>query len=136
MRRPPSEGVDSKVVGGGTTSVVYRIPSKIPGRFRAVKVIYLRQWGYEHVKGYVCEVAILQKVAEGECHTGSTAGAWGNIDPGIERVFGRPDDYTELGKDGCLRIETVSCLFFWRLSAFLWLIIEVGILPDACIKGS
>jgi len=33
------------------------------------------------------------------------------VDPGIERVFGRPDDYTELGKDGYLRIETVSGFF-------------------------
>ena len=43
MRRPPSEGVDSKVIGTGTTAVVHRIPSKIPGRFRAVKVLYLRR---------------------------------------------------------------------------------------------
>ena len=129
MRRPPSEGVDSKVVGGGTTGVVYRIPSKILGRFRAVKVIHLRQWGYEHVKGYACEVAILQKLQKANATLEVRRALGERVDPGIERVFGRPDDYTELGKDGCLRIETVSCFFFWRLS-FLWLIIEVGILPD------
>jgi hypothetical protein len=124
MRRPPSEGVDSKVVGGGTTGVVYRIPSKIPGRFRAVKVIYLRQWGYEHVKGYACEVAILQKLQK---ENAARRALGENVDPGIERVFGRPDDYMELRKDGCLRIETVSLVFFfWRVS----LIFEAGILPD------
>jgi len=35
MRRLPSEGVDSKVVGGGTTGVVYHIPSKIRGTLQS-----------------------------------------------------------------------------------------------------
>ena len=130
MRRPPSEGVDSKVVGDGTTGVVYRIPSKIPGRFRAVKVIYLRQWGYEHMKGYACEVAILQKLQKANAAMETRRALGERVDPGVERVFGRPDDYMELRKDGCLRIETVSCPFFSGRDTFLCLTFEVGILSD------
>lgn len=128
MRRPPSESVDSKVVGGGTTGVVYRIPSKIPGCFRAVKVIYLCQWGYEHMKGYACEVAILQKLQKANAAMETRRALGERVDPGIERVFGWPDDYMEFRKDGCLQIETVSC--FWGRNTFLCLTFEVGILSD------
>ncbi|KIM37045.1 hypothetical protein M413DRAFT_31205 [Hebeloma cylindrosporum] len=103
MRHPPSEGVDSKIVGQGSTAVVHRVLSGNRGRFRAVKVIYLRNAEEDDIAAHACEVSILQKLQKANA---AARAPFRKMDPGIDRVFGGPEDRMELGTDGCLRITT------------------------------
>jgi len=125
-RSPILAGKDHKLIGSGTTAVVFRRPSATRGRFRATKVISLAAAPYDIViDAYVEEVRILQQLSAKKAE----AREKGEVDPGMERVMGfdDPDDRMELLSDGRLCISTVSQVSGRALLQPL--ILEVGLLP-------
>ncbi|KIM37036.1 hypothetical protein M413DRAFT_423881 [Hebeloma cylindrosporum] len=114
MPHPQSEG---EIIGAGGTATVYRIFSESLGRYRAVKVIQLCAEDIRRVVVYASrEASIFKKVQKGK----EEARALGKtVHPGLERVLGGPDDFVNLGDNGCLRIETASRDFYpTNLSAY------------------